>query len=893
MTAQETPPVSVRLQPRAALRAAGSLLLIVTVAGAFLAAFEGFLRLTGYGETTRPFLTHTFDGKTYWRINPSFYRQFFSVPPYMMVDWDEFEFVLPADKAPNAVRIFVLGGSAAHGDPDPKRGFPRQLEYMLRATLPGIEPEVYTVAFPAANSHLMRALAAACARLQPDFIIVYMGNNEFAGPFNDPHTGASGIVTPPTLVRMRIALSDSRIVQWLNNMLTTRLNVAGLLQTRCHPFAPETPPVEGDAGNYFYDNFAENLESICHLSEEAGARVVLCTVASNVRHWKPMGSGNSPALAESELAPWRELMDEGRAAEARGDWATAARVYGNALTIDGGHAELHYRYATCLWRLGNFDAAREHFYRARDLDVFHWRADARLNAIVVEVAARHANHAALADAEGALARASDHGAPGGEFFHDYVHLNFEGCHEIARCIAETMIPLWRRARADASKAHPSPPALEACRRAFAVNAAEDQATLLEEDLYNYVEEGSCYGFDDCPSPRAMLGPLRERMRSEPHLAVCYRAGLAEFPQDRRLRQAFTRLLLDAGYARDALEQARILQEYFPHYRTTLSLLAEALLDSDEGDKANATMEAAERLYPGDALTAYGASTVYAHTGQSGAALRCYETAARKEPYFPGPAHSLVLQMFDASNDWERARDQFSALLHGFPLLEALNHRMAPELEEFDSLLQKYATPSERRAFWQELAAARPGVLLFALYAIRAREDREASPSARQVYGNAFVEGGDVLEDVCAMKRRAVHYLERIQDAQAKGDLAAAAFFAWRQTLQPAPALRSKSDAATAVAGFRRTLSLPPFDDVTLLRFAEALSAAQDRDGTLRLCRCMVDTGSTSVPAHDLLIRTLAETGRTKEAAEQHAQSAAAGVAVSPVPQVPATTAQAP
>jgi len=56
MTAQETPPVSVRLQPRAALRAAGSLLLIVTVAGAFLAAFEGLLRLTGYGETTRPFL---------------------------------------------------------------------------------------------------------------------------------------------------------------------------------------------------------------------------------------------------------------------------------------------------------------------------------------------------------------------------------------------------------------------------------------------------------------------------------------------------------------------------------------------------------------------------------------------------------------------------------------------------------------------------------------------------------------------------------------------------------------------------------------------------------------------------------------------------------------------
>ena len=45
--------------------------------------------------------------------------------------------LIPIDKPQNAIRIFVLGESAAMGTPDPSFGFARILEVMLRRCLPG------------------------------------------------------------------------------------------------------------------------------------------------------------------------------------------------------------------------------------------------------------------------------------------------------------------------------------------------------------------------------------------------------------------------------------------------------------------------------------------------------------------------------------------------------------------------------------------------------------------------------------------------------------------------------------------------------------------------------------------------------------------------------------
>ena len=86
-------------------------------------------------------------------------------------------------KPPNTKRIFILGESAALGDPMPEFSFSRMLEKMLIERFPSNRFEVINVAVTAINSHVILPIARECARHEGDLWIVYMGNNEMVGPF--------------------------------------------------------------------------------------------------------------------------------------------------------------------------------------------------------------------------------------------------------------------------------------------------------------------------------------------------------------------------------------------------------------------------------------------------------------------------------------------------------------------------------------------------------------------------------------------------------------------------------------------------------------------------------------------------------------------------------------
>src|SRR5215467_4596000 len=67
----------------------------------------------------------------------SCYNLFFPAPffPPGMIKTPQL-YSVPAEKAPGTYRIFVLGESAAMGDPDPAYGFSRYLDVMLRERFP-------------------------------------------------------------------------------------------------------------------------------------------------------------------------------------------------------------------------------------------------------------------------------------------------------------------------------------------------------------------------------------------------------------------------------------------------------------------------------------------------------------------------------------------------------------------------------------------------------------------------------------------------------------------------------------------------------------------------------------------------------------------------------------
>src|SRR5437764_11493454 len=90
----------------------------------FLLATETILRLAGVGYPTAFFLKQKAEGKTVLADNPKFGWRFFPLEaartPHPLS--------ILAEKPPGGVRIFVLGESAAMGDPEPSYGFGRQLE---------------------------------------------------------------------------------------------------------------------------------------------------------------------------------------------------------------------------------------------------------------------------------------------------------------------------------------------------------------------------------------------------------------------------------------------------------------------------------------------------------------------------------------------------------------------------------------------------------------------------------------------------------------------------------------------------------------------------------------------------------------------------------------------
>ena len=88
-----------------------------------------------------------------------------------------------AAKPAGKVRIFVLGGSAAMGTPDPSFNFGQILGVMLREQYPGVQFEVVNGAMTAINSYVVREIARDCAAREPDLFVVYMGNNEVIGPY--------------------------------------------------------------------------------------------------------------------------------------------------------------------------------------------------------------------------------------------------------------------------------------------------------------------------------------------------------------------------------------------------------------------------------------------------------------------------------------------------------------------------------------------------------------------------------------------------------------------------------------------------------------------------------------------------------------------------------------
>jgi Tfp pilus assembly protein PilF len=351
-----------------------------------LLAAELVLRIFGYGFPTGALVDCEIEGKAAYCDNPKFTWRFF--PPQIAREFDSL--VLAADKPADSYRIVVLGGSAAKGTPDGSYSFSRILQVMLEDRHPQTGFEVVNAAIPAINSHVVVQIIDDFADHQVDLFVVYLGNNEVVGPF-----GAGTVFAPLSdhlaFIRLGLALRTTRLGQLFHNLFSSPDDAPkvwrGLEMFEKRRVTEDDPQLE-----VVYRHFRQNLEDMVDIAQTSGARLVLCTVGTNLKDNPPFASEQHPDLS----------------------------------------AEEHFRRGLTLWSQEKFEDARTSFIRARDLDTLRFRADTEINNIIREVA--ESPGVLLADVERTLEYNSPQRVTGEEIFFEHVHLNFHGNYLAAAAI---------------------------------------------------------------------------------------------------------------------------------------------------------------------------------------------------------------------------------------------------------------------------------------------------------------------------------------------------------------------------------------------------------------------------------------------------------------------------
>jgi len=394
-----------------------------------LGALELGLRLAGVGFSPR--FWHQAEvplpsGEAAWTPNPRFGWRFF--PPAIARS----PVISKPAREPDedTVRLVVLGGSAALGTPEAAFGFGRLLEVMLQETFPQRDVEVVNAAVTALNSHAVLPIAEeSLRRLDPDGLLVYLGNNEVVGPYG-PGTVFAGFSESVSAIRWSLWLSATRTGQGIRRLAGALGGGEGeqaLAQWKgLEMFHQRTVP-EGDPRlETVYRHLEANLRDLVAAARDEGVPVLLSTVAVNLTDNPPFASVHREGLGEEERTSWQEAFDRGverlDSAENPEQVRQALSAFEEAETIDDGYAELHFYLAHAHKLLQETAEAERRWRRARDTDALRFRADSRINEVIRKVAEEEAG-AELVDGEAAVA--GDDGPPGNEVFWEHVHLNPE------------------------------------------------------------------------------------------------------------------------------------------------------------------------------------------------------------------------------------------------------------------------------------------------------------------------------------------------------------------------------------------------------------------------------------------------------------------------------------
>ncbi|MEN6334421.1 MAG: tetratricopeptide repeat protein [Phycisphaerales bacterium] len=629
-----TPPAS-SLQPGASRRRIWLFRSIAIVVGPvlFLGLLELGLRAIGYGYNPHVAIPCQVDGRPSLGENVKFGWRFF--PPILAREFEPFVFTV--EKPANTCRIFVLGESAAQGAPNNAFRFGRVLEAMLQERYPDVRFEVITAAMAAINSHVVLEIARDCARYDPDFFVVYMGNNEVVGPYG-PGTVLTPALSNLRLIRAGIRLRATKLGQLVSAMGSGKLAQGGPRVWRgMEMFLGNQVRAVDPRMATTYSHFQRNLEDICRLATGSGAQTVLCTIGVNLRDCPAFASLNRPDLTSEQRTSWEASYKQGTIAETQGKDADAIASYLKAAAIDDSYAELQFRLARGYERVEDYDNARACYVKARDLDTLRFRADTRINEIIRAVADQRGQQGVrLADVAAAIDANSPHGLPGEDLFYEHVHLTFRGNCLVARTVLEQLEPQIA-AMFPKAEARGPVPGESWCAERLGYNDWSRQETLGMVVHGFLAKPPFTNQLGHKEQMERLTGQLEQQQKALTPAVLQTLAGryvetIARYPDDWRLRWDYGQMLAEDLKQYDvSLEQYRVVQKLLPHSHMPHDSLASVL--RTKGDLAGAIAEYEKLLSikPTSGSACYHLGWCQNKLGRTDLAESFFRKAIRLEP----------------------------------------------------------------------------------------------------------------------------------------------------------------------------------------------------------------------------------------------------------------------
>ncbi|MFZ1292400.1 MAG: tetratricopeptide repeat protein [Melioribacteraceae bacterium] len=367
-------------------------IILVIIPFFLILTLELSLRIFKYGETIPLFVSTPTETSKYYGINFNIAQRYFtSSDDFPTPRKDLFLKVKPK----NCYRIFILGGSTAAGYPYGNNlTFSRILNKRLSDLFPQLHIEIINTAMSAINTYTQLDFMDEILEHQPDAILIYSGHNEFYGALGVASMESFG--KHRWLVKTILFLKNFKIFSLAKDAIqkVTKLfisensdklqnNSSSTLMERI--VADKLIPLNSNDYELGKIQFEENLNEIFEKANDAGVKILISELVSNLHDNKPFGS----------------IEDE----------------FGNS-------ADKEYSQALTFENKGMLSEAKTAFYKAKDLDPIRFRAPEDFNKIIEKIALRY--DAKLVPMKDYFEEKSPNKIIGNSLILEHLHPNIDG-----------------------------------------------------------------------------------------------------------------------------------------------------------------------------------------------------------------------------------------------------------------------------------------------------------------------------------------------------------------------------------------------------------------------------------------------------------------------------------